>query len=146
MKKFFMMFCVVVMCALFCGNAQAQFGNVPVPVPEESTDGYPSIECESLEVMLGDASDTIEALKKQIEAKKNRIVQINNAVTRLNVYKNGFIQRGEAVPPGVDDLLDIYLNNWLPKLRQELRELERKMLEATKNWSDLWVQWELAGC
>jgi len=50
MKKFFMMFCVVVICALFCGNAQAQFGNVPVPVPEESTDGYPSIECESLEV------------------------------------------------------------------------------------------------
>ena len=126
-----------------CGNANAQ---APLPVPDDPTDNPHSIECESLEVMLGDASDTLEALKKQIAAKQARIAQVDRMLGRTLAYRQTFINAGQPVPPGVDDLIDLYRNNWLPQLNQELRKLQNELNTATQNWSDLWDQWETADC
>jgi len=135
---------LILVCFPACCFAQEPGGFIPPPpIDPPGNDG--SLECQHLDVQLGDCSDQLALIDAQIAAKERSIDRRNELLVFAVAKRQWYLGNGEPVPPGVTALI-LIANTTITELRVDRAFLLGDRQRAADLWTMLWAQYALAGC
>ena len=141
MKKWIVWCGLCVVVAAYGGRASAQVA-VPIVDPH-GQEG--SLECQSIEIELGDVSDELDEIDRTIARKQVVLARWKNLFNVCIAHAAFYQNRGEPVPPGVTAMM-LWASEAIVRTERAIEDLRRQRMALEERWRQLWMEFMNAGC